>query len=490
MPKRALRAGLYDRASTGPKDSETSKSVARQNRGNRKAADDNGWIVTSRYSDPGLSASRFAKAGRPEWERLREDVRRGMLDVIVFWEPSRGGRELEEWSSFLNDCMDRGVLIHITRDDQTYDVQKARDWRDLAREGVDSVSESNRLSDRIRDGVADAAKLGVPFGKIPYGYTRRYEGSGRLRKVIQKPDDKTAPIAREIIERIARSVPVSRIVNDLADQQIPSPAGGPRWDRMTVSRLVLNGVVYIGKRRHNGGPLLDGDWPPLIDEETYWKAVAVLSDPKRRTNAGSGIRPGSAKYLLSYIAKCDTCGGPLSVTTHYSTVEPYYRCAAGRAGCAYAPMEWMDRALTAAVVKICSEPGVFYGITSGDDAAAQAARDEATAERARLEEFKDQAIRGRLSASAFREVIRAIEKRIDELEERAASLSTDPALRDLVRGPEEARWQEIWDRWKGMPIPARRSVVSRLFSIRLIPVSKSHGLRDPFRIKVDGKFQA
>jgi len=304
------------------------------------------------------------------------------------WESDRGSRELEDWAGFLNDCRRHGVLIYVTRDDKTYNVAKVGDWTALANSGVNNATESDKKSEDIKRGVADAANRGVPYGKTPYGYRRSYEGSGPARVVHQEPDPDTGPVAREIITRISRSDPVSRIVQDLYDRKIPSPAGQPRWTQTTIVRLVLGGVVYIGKRRHNGGPLLAGSWPAIIDEDVYWRAVAVLSDPARRTNAGSGIRPGSAKYLLSYIVKCGTCDSPLSMTTHHSTVEAYYRCSTGRAGCVSAPMAWMDELVADSVIRWLAEPGRYEDFTRSDDGEAAAARDEAKAERDRLEDFR------------------------------------------------------------------------------------------------------
>ena len=115
------------------------------------------------------------------------------------------------------------------------------------------------------------------------------------------------------------------------------------------------------KRRHNGGELLDGNWPPLVDEGTYWSAVAVLRDPARRTNAGTrgGIRPGAARWLLSYIATCDECGAGLGVVTNRrrnGIPEPQYRCTHSQSTHCYAPVEWMDWLVGEAIVRWCAHP--------------------------------------------------------------------------------------------------------------------------------------
>jgi hypothetical protein len=246
--------------------------------------------------------------------------------------------------------------------------------------------------------------------------------------------------------------------------------------------LVLNGVVYIGKRRHNGGPLLDGNWPAIVDEDVYWKAHSVLSDPARKKQVtargvGGGIRPGAAKYLLSYVAKCEKCGAPLSVqnrTRATGSVVSLYRCASSKGGCAYAPVDWLDALVTAAVITWSARPGVYELLTAGGDREAISARGEAAAERARLDGFELLAISGTMPAESFARIAAGIEARIAELEARAASLSVPVALRDLLGGnspasPREAREADLLARWKAMPVATRRSIVSTISAPTLAP---------------------
>jgi hypothetical protein len=76
------------------------------------------------------------------------------MDVVVLWESSRGGRELEEWAAFLNACRRTGTGIYITTHGRLYDMANGRDWRSLAEDGVDSAYESEKTSVRIRRHVA------------------------------------------------------------------------------------------------------------------------------------------------------------------------------------------------------------------------------------------------------------------------------------------------------------------------------------------------
>ena len=469
MDDSALRAGLYERVSTGIQDTAESRSVDQQNKAGNDAAKGQGWRVVDRYPDPGLSASRFAKRGRPQWSRLVTDIERGRLDVVIMWASNRGGRELEEWARFLNACRKNGVRIFVTNEGRLYDLSIAKDWKSLAEDGIDSAYDSEKISMASRRGVADSVNRGEPTGRIPYGYMRQYEYDptrSKGKRAIQVPHPDAAPVVREIITRIADGEAVSAIVNDLAARDIPSPTGKARWARGTVCRLVLEGVVYISKRRHNGGPLLDGNWPALVDEAVYWRAVAVLSDPARKPRGG-GIRPGRARWLLSYIATCAVCGGPLSVR-HVpragSGQVAYYRCV--RHGCVSAPADLFEGKVATEVMKWCAEPGRWDQLNRQDDAAAASARDEAAAERARLDQFEADAIAGRISAASFARIAAGIEARVAELDERARQLAAPPALSAFwSRSPQHeiaGRRLDFLVRWEEMTVSARRSVVAAL----------------------------
>jgi site-specific DNA recombinase len=459
-------AALYQRVSDG-----TDRSIESQNRANEEAARGSGWTTTA-YSDP-VSASRFSRKARPGWDRLLADVGAGRYGYVVLWEPSRGDRKLAGWAAFLDACRDTGTGIYITSHGRLYDLAAARDWRSLAEDGVDSAFESEKTSSRVRRGVADAVAAGRPTGRIPFGYRRSYTyEEGRARPLAsQEPDLSEAPVVAEVVTRIAAGDSIAAIVRDFGARGVRTRAGKP-WSRSSVVRLVVEGTVYIGKRRHNGSALIDGNWPPLVDEETFWRAHAVLSDPKRKP-ANGGIRPGRVRWLLTYLATCGVCGGPLSaryLSRSGSGQVAYYRCI--RKNCVSAPVAWLDEMATVAVVGWCAESPLFEMLTRGDDREAQAAKDEAAAERERLAEFETQAVSGAISAESFARIARGIERRIAELEARIRDLSAPPALRELVssKATKEERWEEIYGRWVAMPLTARRAVISAIFAPVLFPV--------------------
>ena len=220
---------------------------------------------------------------------------------------SRGSREPEDWFAFLRRCRDHEVLIYVSTEERTYDVQIARDWKTVADAGVDNAYESEKKSRDVKRALAANKRKGLPQGRMQWGFKYTYESVGEGKKPVltgQEPVPERAAVCAEIIERIARGEPISVICQDLIDRKAPSPPSG--WDRRQVRRLATS-VSYIGKIRMDSGELVDARWPPISDdpgfEDTFWAAQQVLDGPGRR-----GTKPGKAKYLLSYRMKCGVCG--------------------------------------------------------------------------------------------------------------------------------------------------------------------------------------
>jgi DNA invertase Pin-like site-specific DNA recombinase len=480
---------MYERVSTGIRDVDRSQSVEDQNRDNGAAVSRRGWTVAGRYADPGLSASRFAKRARPEWERLLADIRAGRLDVVVMWASTRGSRELEAWAGFLNACRKHGVKIYVTKDDYLYDLANDRDWRYLASEGIESAAESDKISRQSQRGIASAALRGEPHGRIPYGYARRYEHDAshpKLRRPVQYPHPEESLVVAEVITRIAAGHSNSSLLADLRERGIMCRDGTP-WVHSSLTAMAQN-PIYIAKRRHNGGPFIDGNWPPLVEESVFWAATAVLSDPARKIQAEKrgGIRPGAARWLLSYLARCGVCDGPLNVKSVVRVAGniPVYRCLKG---CVLAPVTWLDELATVAVVGFCAKSPLFEMLTAGDGSEAATSRAEAQSERDRLREFEEQAISGELSAQAYARIASRLETRIAELEDTARRMSTPPPLRDLLAGvpgtaTQAERWKEVHARWVGMPLTAKRSVIRAIFAPELHPAGRGKP-NDPARFR-------
>ncbi|WP_394613131.1 recombinase family protein [Lentzea sp. JNUCC 0626] len=439
-----LRAGLYGRQSAG-----NAASVADQHRSNAAACVQRNWSETARYSDL-VSASRFGKKTRDDWAKLGADVASGKLDIVVMWDLSRGDRTVASWAAFVDQCRERGVLIHATAHGRTYDPRVPRDWRTLMDDGVEAGFDSEQKSLVVRRGMAGAALAGKPHGSAGYGYTRQYDPYDR-KVYVDVPDDR-APIVREIVERCAREEPLRHIVNDLNARGVPSPRGG-LWTSRVVKQFATH-PRYIGLRSHLG-ELHQGNWDPIVGEEVFRRAVAVLTAPNRKAAA-----PASNRYLLSYIGTAAPCGGFLNAQPDGEHRPARYRCNSD--GCVSVRVNHLDELITRMTLERLALPDA-RGLFMPADAEASAAQVEVARLQARLVEARESfAGPEGISAAALASLERAVQPQLDAAQRRVAELTACAAGLELL-GNGQFTVEVGTPRWRSLPLAGQRSVVKTLF---------------------------
>ena len=324
---RTLRAARYSRVSHD-KTGEI-RSVVQQERANVAAIRENGWTESIAYSDGERSASRFASKSRDQWAALLADLAAGKFDILVLWESSRGDRKAWQWLHMLETCREMDVQIYVTSDERLYDVSRPGDWKSLAGQGVDAQVESDKISKRVLRGMNDAATEGKPHGATPYGMIRIYSAVTK-KFVDQVEDPATIEIVREIIGRIAKGHAISVITDDLNARGIPSPKGG-QWIRTGVKWVARNRALIgqVANPARKGNPMapeyLPAAWKPVVDVELFYAANNLLA---LRTTRATVSRPGSQKYLLSYLAQCSVCGAQLTARPTRGVQGASYNCSA------------------------------------------------------------------------------------------------------------------------------------------------------------------
>ena len=123
---------------------------------------------------------------------------------------------------------------------------------------------------------------------IPYGYTIR-EG----RTVIEHTE---AEIIREIFDEYIKGASLKDIAESLTQRKIPYTEKTDVWDKARIARIIDN-AKYIG----------DGEYDPIIDEDTYEGAVSMKAARQRNTvqKECEGIA------LIRNRVKCAKCGSPM-----------------------------------------------------------------------------------------------------------------------------------------------------------------------------------
>jgi DNA invertase Pin-like site-specific DNA recombinase len=296
------------------------KSNAEQHRENLAAASAFGIDRFGKPYDDVGSASRHARRPRDDFSVLLDDLRDGRFeaDVLVLWESSRGSRKVGEWVDLIELCESAQVKIAVTTHGRCYDPSNPRDRRSLLEDAVDSEYESSKTSARTRRAVADRRNQGKPNGgRRAMGYRRvgqkadpAADGNDTRALVL---DPVEAPVVKELIERVAAGQTLTRIADDLNARGAVTSTG-ETLTITTVRRVALNGL-YAGFVLHKGEEVegVRGEWPAIVDEATWRRAVAMLNAPDRQRQRAP------RRYLLTGgIVVCGKCDAAMRSKPHHA----------------------------------------------------------------------------------------------------------------------------------------------------------------------------
>lgn len=448
-----LTPALYGRVSRLKVDCDPAhqeRSVDQQLAANEKAAAQYGWTISARYADPGRSASRFATRARENWEKVVAAVKAREFDVLVIWETSRASRDPEEWIPLLAECRRAGIRIYVTVDDDLYDLAKPKHWKTLATDGIANAFSSEETSQRVKRDADASAEAGRPSGPILFGYERFYDPKTR-ELIEQRPHTEHAAVVVDIITSVYKGESLKSIARRLNEDGIASPRGST-WGPPAVRRTCLN-AGYIGLRGHNGHTT-QGTWKPLVDATIFYGARRILLDPKRTTT-----RPGRAKWLLSCIATCAVCGGPMAVMRRGAN-RTVYQCR-DRGHLSIERTE-LDEYLTGLVIEKLSRHDTYAHLPDGsEESAVVALRAEEAALRAELDGYVDDAAEGKIDRVFAAKVVGKLNAKITDVQSRIEAAVTPPALAGLLAG---APGEDVAARWNRAPCSARRETLRLLFT--------------------------
>lgn len=479
MPATTAAAGIYGRQSQ-----KNDRSIDEQLGLGRDRAAAEGWTVHEIYKD-GVSASRHATRKRGDWPKLLAAIDAGQVQVLWLWESSRGDRTLSSWALLLESCREHGCLIYVETHGRAYDMARAREWRTLAEDGVDSAYESDKTSERVLRAMTANATAGKVHGRIPFGYRREYTITQAGKRVLvgQVPDEIEAKVVQSIFEGIAAGETLLAITRRLNEQGARTPSGAA-WSMTQVRGIALN-RAYIGQRVHDPegrragrrkpGPdatFYKAAWPPLVTEDVFWAVHRILTDPKRVTT-----RPGKAKHLLSMIARCAECGEVLTVT-YRRRGGPHYIC---RRSCVLISMADLDDHVTGWVLGRVARPADWRRLVAAghtDDGELATARGELAAIEADYEETKSLFRQRRISPAAFADVEPAKLADLDQARARVRELETPPRLRWLL-GDRPASPADVAARWKDAPVAARRDAIRALATVSVARLAQRGPVRVP-----------
>jgi site-specific DNA recombinase len=443
-----INAALYARISLDVLGTE--KGVARQLEDARLLAQQRGWTVACEYVDNDVSA--YNGDARKQYQRLMADAEARRFDQIIVWQTSRLWRNRAERGPAINHLGRLGIAITACKG-PSLDLSTAygRGMAGLIGE-FDSMESEVKSERQIRANLQKAQE-GKAAAFVPYGWKREKElnESGKVVKWWDVEHPVEAGVIRDIARRLLEGESMRAIIEDLNARGVPSPRRKPgfRWNHASLKAVMLR-PSNIGRRVHQGQIIGKGDWPAILDNDTYARLVARLNHPDQRKH-----RDGLRHYLLSGgVGECGVCGGELGGRTLY------YRCEAKR--CVQRKREQVDELVGMVVIERLSRPDAA-GIFDADDSAAKEARERAEAVRARLDNAADEYAAGSIDARQLSRITARLRPEL-EAAEAEARRSRPVALPESADGLLTDKAAAVW---AALPVTAKRMVLE-IIGLRVV----------------------
>ncbi|MGQ4600886.1 recombinase family protein [Nocardia sp. R6R-6] len=473
-----LRIAIYVRISQDR--SGDGKGVDRQEGDCRALAERLGATAVRVYSDNDISA--YSGKKRPGYLSLCEDIERGAVDVVIAWHPDRLHRSPIELEHFITLIEGRKTGVHTVQAG-LWDLSSPS-GRMVARQlGAVARYESEHKGERIKAARVQQALAGEFHGGMrPYGFER--DG-------VTVREAEAVEIVR-MYEQTVAGVSLRQIVADLNRRGIPTATGRGQWTSVAV-RDIIKRPRNAGWSVHKGEIVGKAVWPALVSEETWKAAVAIVTNPARRTTPGN-----TPRWLGSGVYLCDVCGkAQLRCSTASGKPRRVYRCAArDKQGVEHVHRDalHLDAFVEETVVARLERPDTLNQLITRNDGGGEALslRVEQTALRQRLDSLADLFAAGDIDARQLASASAQLKAKLTEIDTALISLGMRSPLEELAGRDVRTAWFGTKeDRSDGLSLGHRRAIVDALMTVRVLVAP--HGRRadgryfDPNYVKIDWK---
>lgn len=294
------RTGIYGRYSDTKQDDGF--SIEYQLTECQAYLDKNGMQLTKTYIDQAITGTKVA--GREAFHELIQDVKNGLIDVIVVYKFSRIFRNAYESHKYRKLFKKHGVkLISVTQavDDETSSGQ-------LMIGVLANIDEyqSAVISDHVKSAMREMVSEGFfAGGTVPYGYKLEVVQHGKKTRKKYVPDEFERKVVNKLFELYADNYSL-KYLQDYTKSIGASSRSGKSFGITSIARMLRNDF-YIGVLRYNAQghePIVIYDIIPPIIDKVLWDRV------QQRHKSRNYVKPRKRKDLYSLTGKiiCGKCG--------------------------------------------------------------------------------------------------------------------------------------------------------------------------------------
>jgi site-specific DNA recombinase len=290
------RAALYLRQSL-----DRAEGIDSQLNRCTKMAEARGWDIIATFKDNEIRAS---KPRGPEtgWGQMLPRIGKDFT-VVIAVDLDRLLRNTRD----LNTLVDLGAQV-VTVDGEIDLSTADGEFRGTMLAGI-ARFESRRASERQKRSKQHASETGKWHGGIPpYGYSAK---DGALVEVKSE-----VKLIKEAATRLLDNYePMHGIITDWNSPKVPGGTepkhmtrGGHHWRQSNLRHILMNRAMLGETKAGTVG------WKPIIDQDTFDRLQALLTDPSRKVTHSPGVKGG--KYSMGGgLTVCAKCGESLITST-------------------------------------------------------------------------------------------------------------------------------------------------------------------------------
>ena len=269
-----------------------------------------GYEIVDYYEDAGISA----KTGnfRPEFERLKEDIRSKRINTIIALKLDRITRSIFDWEKLMTFLDENDAYIDCANDE----VNTTNANGKMVSRLLMSVSQNEieRTSERTKVGLDGAIKQGHLPSQAPLGY--KHEN----KKLVI--DYSTKDVVVRIFELYYNGNSYQTISNILNEEQV---LGKTNWRDSTITAILENEVYkgdFVHGKRTKHPTYYENVVEPLVCKEMW-------EDCQTQKKKNSRAYQRTLTYLFLQKIRCPRCNNLMcgkATKKKNGNVYYYYYC--------------------------------------------------------------------------------------------------------------------------------------------------------------------
>ncbi|MBR1654483.1 MAG: recombinase family protein [Clostridia bacterium] len=419
MEENKKKCGLYLRVSTEDQARE-GFSLPEQKERLEMFCKFKNYEIVDYYEDAGISA----KTGnyRPEFERLKEDIKAKKVNTIVALKLDRITRSIYDWENLMTFLDDNDAYLDCVNDE----INTTNANGKMISRLLMSVSQNEieRTSERTKIGLAGAIKSGHIPHIAPLGY--KHED----KKLVI--DYATKDIVVKIFDLYYNGYSYKKISNILNNEQV---LGKTNWRDSTIVTILENEIYkgdFVHGKRTKHPVYYENVVEPIVSKD-MWEDCQVQKKKNSRSYQRTLI------YLYLQKLKCPKCSrilGGKATTKKNGNTYFYYYCNDCKISFKEKIVDDFMSKLVNELVEYDSVVNQFFlpMIKQKFDEPKEQLEKEISNQKNRLERIKKAYIDGVFELEEYNKERKIVEKAITELEDK---LCTTDCTEELCFTPKD-----------------------------------------------------